>query len=73
MRNDQLNETVFTWGAPPLKLGTGAPADVGHEVAATGAASCLLIIYPGPSTTICVIDFLGRTSRPGVLPDAARL
>ena len=41
------NESVFTWGAPPLKFGTGALDEVGLEVAATGASSCLVITDPG--------------------------
>ncbi|HAQ59249.1 MAG TPA: alcohol dehydrogenase [Microbacterium sp.] len=44
---DPNNESVFTWGAPPLKFGVGALAEVGLEVAATGAASCLVITDPG--------------------------
>jgi hydroxyacid-oxoacid transhydrogenase len=41
------NESVFTWGAPPLKFGTGALEEVGLEVAATGASTCLVITDPG--------------------------
>jgi len=45
------NESVFTWGAPPLKFGTGALDEVGLEVAATGAASCLVLTDPGVRAT----------------------
>jgi hydroxyacid-oxoacid transhydrogenase len=45
------NESVFTWAAPPLKFGTGALAEVGMEVAATGATSCLVITDPGLRAT----------------------
>jgi alcohol dehydrogenase class IV len=41
------NESVFTWAAPPLKFGTGALDEIGGEVAATGATSCLVITDPG--------------------------
>jgi len=41
------NESVFTWGAPPLKFGTGALDEIGGEVAATGASSCLVLTDPG--------------------------
>lgn len=51
MRFRHDNESVFTWGAPPLKFGTGAIAEVGLEVAATGAASCLVITDPGVRAT----------------------
>jgi hydroxyacid-oxoacid transhydrogenase len=45
------NESVFTWGAPPLKFGTGALDEIGGEVAATGATSCLVITDPGVRAT----------------------
>ncbi|MGB7449166.1 MAG: hydroxyacid-oxoacid transhydrogenase [Ornithinimicrobium sp.] len=45
------NETLFTWAAPPLKFGTGALAEVGLEVAATGASSCLVLTDPGVAAT----------------------
>lgn len=41
------NESVFTWGAPPLKFGTGALDEIGDEVAATGARTCLVLCDPG--------------------------
>jgi hydroxyacid-oxoacid transhydrogenase len=46
-----LNESVFTWGAPPLKFGAGALDEVGQEVAATGAGTCLIITDPGVAAT----------------------
>jgi hydroxyacid-oxoacid transhydrogenase len=45
------NESVFTWGAPPLKFGTGALKEIGLEVAATGAGSCLVITDAGVRAT----------------------
>lgn len=51
MNQPHHNESVFTWAAPPLKFGTGALAEVGLEVAATGAASCLIITDPGVQAT----------------------
>jgi hydroxyacid-oxoacid transhydrogenase len=45
------NESVFTWGAPPLKFGTGALEEIGHEVAAAGATSCLVLTDPGVRQT----------------------
>ena len=47
----ETNESVFTWGAPPLKFGTGALREVGLEVAATGASTCLVITDPGVQQT----------------------
>lgn len=51
MNHNHGNESVFTWGAPPLKFGTGALEEVGHEVAATGATTCLVITDPGVRAT----------------------
>ncbi|MGH3518999.1 MAG: hydroxyacid-oxoacid transhydrogenase, partial [Haloechinothrix sp.] len=51
MSHNHDNESVFTWGAPPLKFGTGALTEVGLEVAATGATSCLVITDPGVRAT----------------------
>lgn len=39
MYHDQPNESVFTWGAPPIKFGTGALREAGAEVASTGAST----------------------------------
>ncbi|SFB55524.1 Alcohol dehydrogenase, class IV [Amycolatopsis marina] len=45
------NESVFTWAAPPLKFGVGAIDEIGAEVAALGAASCLVITDAGVRET----------------------
>lgn len=45
------NESVFTWAAPPLKFGVGAIDEIGAEVAAIGAASCLVITDAGVRET----------------------
>jgi alcohol dehydrogenase class IV len=47
MQSPSTNESIFTWGAPPLKFGAGALAEIGQEVAAMGARSCLVICDPG--------------------------
>ncbi len=51
MSQDHGNESVFTWGAPPLKFGAGALAEIGLEVAAMGAATCLVITDPDVRAT----------------------
>jgi alcohol dehydrogenase class IV len=51
MYHDQPNESVFTWGAPPIKFGTGALREAGAEVASTGASTCLVITDPGVRDT----------------------
>lgn len=40
------NESVFTWAAPPIKFGTGALDEIGAEIGALGAGSCLVITDP---------------------------
>ncbi len=38
-----INESVFTWAAPPLKFGVGALDEVGAEAGARGARSALVL------------------------------
>lgn len=40
-------ETIFTWGAPPLKFGAGALDEVGFEMSALGARRVLIVTDPG--------------------------
>jgi alcohol dehydrogenase class IV len=47
----QRNESVFTWAAPALKFGVGALDEIGPEVAAAGARSCLVITDRGVRDT----------------------
>ncbi len=46
-----MNETVFTYAAPALKFGTGASAEVGHDLASYGARRVLLVTDPGVMAT----------------------
>lgn len=45
------NESVFTWSASPLKFGLGALDEIGADVAATGAGSCLVVTDAGVRST----------------------
>ncbi|OEU90391.1 alcohol dehydrogenase [Streptomyces abyssalis] len=40
-------ETVFTWGAPPLKFGAGASDEIGHDMAQYGVRRVLVLTDPG--------------------------
>ncbi|MCY7399755.1 MAG: iron-containing alcohol dehydrogenase [Nocardioides sp.] len=40
-------ETIFTWGAPPLKFGAGALDEVGFEMTQLGAKRVLIMTDPG--------------------------
>jgi len=44
-------ESVFTWGAPPLKFGAGACDEIGFDLAQYGAKRILLITDPGMQQT----------------------
>ncbi|MDI6909314.1 hydroxyacid-oxoacid transhydrogenase [Nocardioides sp.] len=46
-----MSETVFTYAAPALKFGTGASAEVGHDLASYGARRVLLVTDPGVAGT----------------------
>ncbi len=39
-------ETIFTWGAPPLKFGAGAVDEIGFEMAQHGARRVLILTDP---------------------------
>ena len=42
-------ETIFTWGAPPLKFGAGALDEIGFELAQYGAKRVLIVTDPSIS------------------------
>ena len=44
-------ETIFTWGAPPLKFGAGACDEIGFEMSQFGAARVLVLTDPGLAAT----------------------
>ncbi|EIE97875.1 hydroxyacid-oxoacid transhydrogenase [Saccharomonospora glauca] len=46
-----LHETVFTWGATPLKFGAGAVDEIGHDLARQGAERVLILTDPGVAAT----------------------
>ncbi len=43
---DLAEETIFTWGAPPLKFGAGAVDEIGFEMAQYGARRVLILTDP---------------------------
>ena len=44
---DLAEETIFTWGAPPLKFGAGAADEVGFEMSGHGVRRVLIVTDPG--------------------------
>ena len=45
------NETVFTYAAPGLKFGSGASAEIGHDLTTYGVRRVLLVTDPGVAAT----------------------
>jgi hydroxyacid-oxoacid transhydrogenase len=46
-----VSETVFTYAAPALKFGSGASAEIGHDLVQLGARRVLLVTDPGVAAT----------------------
>ncbi|MGH3361544.1 MAG: hydroxyacid-oxoacid transhydrogenase [Nocardioides sp.] len=46
-----MTETVFTYGAPGLKFGPGASAEIGYDLQQLGARRVLLVTDPGVAAT----------------------
>jgi hydroxyacid-oxoacid transhydrogenase len=44
-------ESVFTYGAPQLKFGTGASDEIGYDLSLTGARRVLVVTDPGIAAT----------------------
>jgi hydroxyacid-oxoacid transhydrogenase len=44
-------ESVFTYGAPQLKFGTGAADEIGYDLSRTGAKRVLVVTDPGVAAT----------------------
>jgi hydroxyacid-oxoacid transhydrogenase len=60
---DLAEETIFTWGAPPLKFGAGASDEIGFDLSQYGAKRVLVLTDPGVSALGIpqrVRDSLGR-------------
>ena len=63
MTPPQHEETIFTWGAPPLKFGAGAAYEIGFDMAGLGVRRVLVVTDPG-------VNACGAPSR---IADALRL
>jgi len=57
-----MTETVFTYGAPALKFGTGSSSEIGHDLGQYDAHRVLLITDPG----------VAATGHPGRIADQVR-
>src|SRR4029453_11819544 len=60
------SETVFTYGAPLLKFGTGAADEIGHDLSQYGARRVLVITDPGIAATGLAARVAGQMGRYGI-------
>ena len=51
MATEYITETVFTWGAPPLKVGVGAIDEIGFDCSQRGLSRVLIITDEGVAAT----------------------
>jgi hydroxyacid-oxoacid transhydrogenase len=51
MTDPAHEETIFTWGAPPLKFGAGAADEIGFDMAGFGVRRVLVVTDPGVGAT----------------------
>ena len=49
--DDRHDESIFTWGAPPLKFGAGASDEIGFDLAQHGARRVLILTDAGVAAT----------------------
>ena len=47
LSKSSTNETIFTWGAPPLKFGPGASDEIGFDMAQFGVRRVLILTDQG--------------------------
>jgi alcohol dehydrogenase class IV len=62
----QHPETVFTYGAPGLKLGVGARHELGHDLAGLGARRVLLVTDAGVAATGAPAEIAERVGADGI-------
>ncbi|HEX6446396.1 MAG TPA: iron-containing alcohol dehydrogenase, partial [Streptosporangiales bacterium] len=51
MATEYVTETVFTWGAPPVKFGVGAIGEIGYDCAQLGMRRVLVVTDEGVAAT----------------------
>jgi hydroxyacid-oxoacid transhydrogenase len=51
MATEYVTETVFTWGAPPVKFGVGAVDEIGYDCAQLGMRRVLVVTDEGVAAT----------------------
>lgn len=69
-------ESIFTYGSPALKFGSGARWEVAHDLVALGARRVLMVSDPGVAATGAVADLAEHVRAAGpevVIYDQARV
>jgi alcohol dehydrogenase class IV len=64
--SQQREETIFTWGAPPLKFGAGAADEIGFDLAAFGVRRVLVVTDPGVNALGAPLRIADALRRHGV-------
>jgi hydroxyacid-oxoacid transhydrogenase len=61
-----MSETVFTWGAPPVKFGVGATDELGYDLRQLGMEQVLLVTDPGVAATGLPERVKGQLAEAGI-------
>ena len=64
--SDLAEESIFTWGAPPLKFGPGAVDEIGFEMAQHGARRVLILTDPRINALGNPARIVGSLARYGI-------
>jgi len=64
--SDLAEESIFTWGAPPLKFGPGAVDEIGFEMAQHGARRVLILTDPRINALGIPARIAGSLARSGI-------
>jgi alcohol dehydrogenase class IV len=76
MAQDGSPETVFTYGAPQLKFGSGASDEIGYDLSTYGVRRVLVITDPGVAATghpQRIVEQIGGFGIEAVLFDRSRV
>jgi alcohol dehydrogenase class IV len=66
---EQTEETIFTWGAPPLKFGAGAADEIGFDLSQHGVDRVLVITDPGIVATGAPQRIADALNRYGIIAE----
>jgi hydroxyacid-oxoacid transhydrogenase len=61
-----MSESVFTWGAPPIKFGVGATDELGFDLRQLGIEQVLIVTDPGVAATGLPERVQGQLAEAGV-------